>query len=163
MHIHFVCSGNTNRSRMAEAYLRAKNISGLRISSSGNTATPVSEGNGLSKYAERVLGDADLLGFASSNCVITNVKQLREADLVIFMAQKHFDHARDNLQCRPAHYEIWKIGDIPQDFWWWLIPVRKKKLADDRDIFEQIKEKVDDLVVRVIKTSGPLSAEEVGK
>jgi protein-tyrosine-phosphatase len=35
MRVHFVCTGNLYRSRMAEAYLRSKAIPGLEVTSSG--------------------------------------------------------------------------------------------------------------------------------
>ena len=39
MKIHFICSGNTFRSRLAEAYLKSKNINNLIVSSSGIEAS----------------------------------------------------------------------------------------------------------------------------
>lgn len=149
MHIHFVCSGNTNRSRMAEAYLRSKNLPGITVSSSGNTAV-ASDGNGLSKYAERILDQTGLLPYASSARTITTPKDLRNADLVVFMTEKHFEHVKKNLSALPKRYEIWKIGDIPKSFWWWLIPIQPKKLADDYSIFNDIKAHVDALCEKLI-------------
>lgn len=36
--VEFVCSGNTFRSRTAEAYLKSKGVAGIVVSSSGPTA-----------------------------------------------------------------------------------------------------------------------------
>ncbi len=134
---------------MAEAYLKSKKLPGVEISSSGITAL-VEEVPGLSKYAERVLSDAGLKAYASERRFVTTREELETADIVIFMAQKHFDYTRDVLGYIPKRYEIWKVGDIPEDFWWWLIPVRKKKLADDRDIYRSIILHVDKLIKKEI-------------
>lgn len=155
MRIHFVCSGNTNRSRMAEAYLKSKKIPGVSASSSGITAIPGSDDGAVSKYAEKVLGDAHILEYASSERIRTTPELLNNADLVIFMAQKHFDYVKNELRMVPKKYEIWHVGDIPPDFWWWLIPIRKKKLVDDRDIFEAIKIHADELVRALSKKNNP--------
>lgn len=136
---------------MAEAYVRSKALPGVMVSSSGITAIPESENGAVSKYAERVLGEAGILGMASDERIRTTVELLRKADIVIFMAQKHFEYVKNTLHFIPKEYEIWHVGDIPEDFWWWLIPVRKKKLVDDRDIFEAIKEHADALIAAKLK------------
>ena len=38
IHVHFVCTGNAYRSRLAEAYLKAKQLPWLRISFERNSS-----------------------------------------------------------------------------------------------------------------------------
>ncbi len=145
MHIHFVCSGNTNRSRMAEAYLRSKNIPGVIVSSSGTHAVNNQNGK-LSRYAKRVLASSGILSYASRSWTQTTKEILESVDVVIFMAQHHYEFCRDKLGVVPARYEIWGIIDIAtgwRDRWLWL---GSKKVSEDAGIFQEIKKRVDQLI-----------------
>jgi len=145
MRIHFVCSGNTNRSRMAEAYLKSKNISGIKVSSSGIYATHNLNGS-LSKYAQTVLKEYNILDYASIAWIQTTKEILESADLVIFMSDRQFEFCRNELKCIPKEYFIWNIGDVNFNPRGDNQEEQKIKTKEDEDIFQQVKRKVDELI-----------------
>ncbi len=84
--IHIVCTGNIYRSRLAEAYLKAKQLPYLSFSSSGTEVTLASKENGpISWYAMRLMSKYHLIPFMSFFSQQTTVQLLRQADIVIFM------------------------------------------------------------------------------
>jgi len=145
MKIHFICSGNTNRSRMAEAYLRSKNIKGLEVSSSGIYATHNLNGS-LSSYARLVLEKAGILEFASKNWQQTTKEILEDKDLIIFMAQNHFDFCKNNFGYNLGNYLIWNIKDVDYNPEGDTEEERHFKAMEDEEIFKSIVTKVDELI-----------------
>lgn len=144
MKIQFVCSGNTFRSRLAEAYLRSKNIPGLVVSSSGIEADK--NLNGLvCDYTVYVLKNNNLDQFLTKNWTKTNLEDIEQQDLVVFMSDNHYQYCKDVLHCRILNYKIWNINDVPTDL-----------LTEPRDMlkinnfakqnFELIKIKVDSII-----------------
>ncbi|MDX1535821.1 MAG: low molecular weight phosphatase family protein [Candidatus Spechtbacterales bacterium] len=132
MHIHFVCTGNIYRSRIAEAYLKSKNISKVKASSSGTNAEYYS-GKIISSFATNVLREEGLLEYASRKMKQTTREVLNDADLIIFMTKEHYDWAVDSLGYKGDNYEIWDIKDIGSE-----------------EIVKSIKANVDSLVNREI-------------
>ena len=67
MHIHFVCSGNTYRSRLAEAYLRSMDKKpNTKVSSSGIIADKSKPENGpVNWYTMRLMKRNDLIKYMS--------------------------------------------------------------------------------------------------
>src|SRR5215510_2640772 len=95
MHVHFVCTGNAYRSRLAEAYLRAQQLEGVSVSSSGIRARIGYRYNGpISWYALRLLQREGLLSFVSKRSRQTTRKDLCKAQLVIFMQPHHYAWVR---------------------------------------------------------------------
>ncbi len=150
MHIHFVCSGNTNRSRMAEAYLKSKKLPGISASSSGINADKDRNGS-LSKYAEYILAEEGIGQFASRHWVQTTKAIVAKADVVVFMKKIHCNYVLKKLGYTPPRYEVWNIEDVASDFWHWLIPLRKKKIIKDTKIFYEITDHVDALLKKLKK------------
>ena len=64
MTIHFICTGNIYRSRLAEAYCASKGVPGLSVSSSG-IGTKLNRGIPIASYAARVLSERGLEHFAA--------------------------------------------------------------------------------------------------
>lgn len=114
MHIHFVCTGNAYRSRLAEAYFKSKlNGKNLEVSSSGITATGSRLGNGpICWYAMRIMKREDLIPFMSWSERQTTPGILKEADLLVCMNNTHLEF------CRKAGYtgraEVWNIPDLAE-------------------------------------------------
>ena len=114
MKIHFVCTGNVFRSRLAEAYLKSKNIADLVISSSGTEAQN-NIGKSIEKYTVIVSKNHNIEQFLSDYWVQTAKEGIEQQDLVIFMQQVHFIFCRDKLGCKLGNYEIWDVLDIPDE------------------------------------------------
>lgn len=153
MKIQFICCGNTFRSRLAEAYLKSKNIPGIMVTSSGIKADRNLNGP-VCDYTVRLLKADNLLQYMSENWVVTVEKNIILQDLVIFMDKIDYDFCHNELDCSISNYEIWSIPDVPDD-------VLKETPRDDakimdiaRDRFELIKDKVDFLIGSQILIGG---------
>ena len=114
MKIHFVCSGNTFRSRLAEAYTKSKNIPGLEVSSSGIYAHENRNG-AICSYTADILEEEDLFKYASIHWTQSTKEIIDQQDMVIFMDQEHYDFCRGELKCELDNYEIWNIVDMPEE------------------------------------------------
>ena len=149
MKIHFVCSGNTFRSRLAEAYLRSKQITGLEVSSSGIKAHDNKNGP-VTWFGARLMKRYGLVPHMSKYWKRTTPKLLEQADTVIFMDKAHHHHSKTDLGFTGKRYEIWNIpdlenlgfdtetgSDIEEDV---------KRIVATEKIFSQIKRKVDSLI-----------------
>lgn len=114
MKIHFVCRGNYYRSRLAEAYLKSKQISGIDVSSSGIQAEESYVLDGpIAWYAMRLIKNNNLIPFMKAFPTQTTEELLLYADLTIFMTQHHYEYARDLFNFS-GDYEVWSIPDLDQ-------------------------------------------------
>jgi|SRR2546421_2581539 len=153
MHIHFVCTGNAYRSRLAESYLKSKQILGVIVSSSGTEADKHYSINGpISWYAMRLIQVNNLIAFTKPMSETTTEHMLLQADLIIFINRPHYDYAKRYLGYDETNYQIWGILDL-DDF-----PDAQAILKDEKRIievtektFEDIKQKVDKLVTELKK------------
>lgn len=84
MNIYFVCTGNTCRSPMAEAILRAKGIEGVNVKSAGIYAMP---GGTMSSGTTQVLTEQNMLIHHQSSPV--TLDDLQWADLILTMTNSH--------------------------------------------------------------------------
>lgn len=141
MKIHFVCVGNTFRSRLAEAYLNSLQIKGIEVSSSGVRANTNENGN-IAWDTKVILENHGILNFASENWVQTSSEVIEDKDLVIFMEQMQYDFCA-NLHAKIPNFEIWNIQDIDNR------ENQQIVLEQAEKIFLHIKNLVDDLVKRL--------------
>jgi protein-tyrosine-phosphatase len=113
--IHFVCTGNIYRSRLAEAYCASKRIPGLRVFSSGIAAGR--DGNALiSPYAAEALAGCNLSGYAAERWQRTTVSLVQESDVVVFMEAEHQRFCDHWIEPGRQRLEVWGIEDIgPMD------------------------------------------------
>lgn len=151
MKIHFVCTGNTFRSRLAEAYLRSKNVRSLEVSSSGIKAHENRNGP-ITWYAARLIKHHNLVAHMSFTWTKTGPEHLEDADIVIFMDKAHHHHSRKDLGFTARRYEIWNVPDL-EDLGFdtetgTSIDEDVARMLATEKIFSQIKQKVD----RFIKT-----------
>lgn len=137
MKIQFVCTGNTFRSRISEAYLKSKDIPGLIVSSSGIEAQKNLNGP-VCDVTVHLLEDHHLVKYLSKTWKATQKEELESQDLVVFMDKIHFEYSYGVLHCHIPNYETWDIPDITKEI-------------SGEQIFQRIKEKVDLLIIHKIK------------
>lgn len=153
MLIHFICRGNSYRSRLAEAYLNSKQIQGLNIISTGITASKNINGP-ISWPAARIAKRNNLINFMFPSWRETTKDLLNKSDLVVFMTKHHLDFCRENLNFGSHNYEVWEIGDLEK---YGLRDCGESyqedlKIMEMSDMtFNEIKKKVDELVLKLQK------------
>lgn len=143
--IHFICSGNTFRSRMAEAYLNSKTMN-LRATSSGIEAGEIPQPP-LSVYAQPILNRLGILNLTQEKPTKTYLKLLQEADWVIFMAEHHF-HYCQSLGYEGQNFEIWQVLDLTERG---LVGKVDEEILHQNaeEIFEEIRKKIEGLIERL--------------
>ena len=109
--IHFICTGNVYRSRLAEAYFNSLKIPNLKAFSSGIEADHSTDGP-IEWYAMKLLRNTKLVPFMSFDCQKTSRDLLKVGDFTVFMEQKHLDFCKEKLEFVPEFYKILDIQDI---------------------------------------------------
>ena len=98
MKIHFVCSGNTFRSRLAEGYLKSKNINNLIVSSSGIKAAENFNGP-IAPHTVWVSEKYNLSTHMFETWRESDKNEIEDQDLVIFMEPLHYKYCTEQLHC----------------------------------------------------------------
>lgn len=111
MLIHFVCSGNTYRSRIAEAYLNSKKLPGIQATSSGINADKNINGPVVWVTAW-LLKQKDLISFLKPNWTQTTNELIQNADLIIFMHKSIYTSAKEQFNTRNKEIQIWEVSDL---------------------------------------------------
>ncbi len=143
MTIHFVCEGNTFRSRLAEAYLNSKQIPNLKVISSG-TIADINQCGPITWYAQRIIQQNHLVPFEKPTWQKTTESLLGEGDLTIFMHQNIYDYCVEQFGFNSKNFQVWDIQDTNVHFKTVKEELRKIEITDK--IFEEIKQKVDELI-----------------
>jgi protein-tyrosine-phosphatase len=148
MKIHFVCSGNFFRSRLAEAYLNSKRIPTIAASSSGLISEQEYNNNGpISWYAMRLIKNNNLIPFMKKLPDQTTPSTLASSDFVIFMTEANYLYAKEHFGFDKDTYEVWDIADLDQfndnqiD-----LNTETERIKATEKIYVTIKEKVDGLI-----------------
>lgn len=146
MRIHFVCAGNTYRSRLAEAYLKSKKIPNVEISSSGLVANQNKNGP-ISWCAARIMLRKHLIPFMSYMWTQTAPEMLQEADMIIFLGKDNYTFAKKYFHYDKDKHEIWNISDLDQ-FTSSMTTIRDEvaRIKATDHTFWDIKKNVDRLV-----------------
>lgn len=144
--IHFVCTGNIYRSRLAEAYLNAKELPHLVASSSGIHAE-LRENGPISWYAMRILTHNQLIPFMSMTSQRTSTTLLTQADLVVFMRPLHYQYAHRTLHIELSRSRVWDIPDLHEFTTVPLANLTEVELIElSERTYSLIKEQVDLLI-----------------
>jgi protein-tyrosine-phosphatase len=150
MKIHFVCKGNTFRSRVAEAYLKSKRLSNVDVTSSGTEAQKNLSGD-VCEYTVRILDENNIRQFLSKKWRVTNKDELEKQDLVVFMDEASCKYCLDELGCNISDYEIWDTPDIPES----ILDITpfsvNRALPSARITYEKIKTNADKLLKEKVK------------
>lgn len=133
---------------MAEAYLKSKQIPGIEVSSSGIYATHNLSGS-LSEYARFALAEAGILSFVSEHWQETTRDLLEQADIVVFMDQKHYDFCANELGYVPKKYYIWNILDVEYNPAGDNREQMNEKIIEDEEIYTSITKQVDELIKEI--------------
>ncbi len=149
--MHFVCTGNFYRSRLAEAYLRSKKLPNVTVSSSGVQSKENYYRNGpISWYAARLIKRHNLIPHTKRMATQTTPKHLKNADVVIFMTEKQHKFAKSKFKFEKDSFEIWNIPDIDDaDFFHTERDSDEMRIAHSETTFAMIKEKVDALAAKL--------------
>jgi protein-tyrosine-phosphatase len=147
MHIHFVCTGNVYRSRLAEAYLNSKQFSLLTTSSSGSEAADNTCGP-VCWYTQRIIEACHLVPYMSVYWKQTSSESFVNVDYVVFMEERHYLFAVESCGFTNTNFEIWHVPDLDE--------LRTLEVAEtveavrmSEKTFALIKSKVDDLGKRL--------------
>jgi protein-tyrosine-phosphatase len=154
MNVHFVCVGNSYRSRLAEAVLNALAISGMRATSSGTHASD-NENGPISWYGARLLKNHGLIPFMSPSWTQTTPSMLAAAGLVVFMADGCRRWCSEQLGHAGTDCEVWQVADL--DEFEFSAPRttpagEQERIAATEATFALIERLVTDLVGRTAET-----------
>jgi protein-tyrosine-phosphatase len=143
MTVHFICKGNTFRSRLAETYLNSKQIPNLKAISSGIEAE-LNDCGPVTWYAQRLIQDGDLIPFEKPTWEQTTKLLLEEGDLTIFMHQNIYDFCVKHFDFNGKNFQIWEISDIRIHLLTFEEEVEKMQVTEK--IFTEIKQRIDKLI-----------------
>ena len=139
--IHFVCTGNVYRSRLAEAYCVSKQIPRIRVTSSGIAAGRDGDA-AISPWAADVLKRYALLEYAAPTWQRSTEALVKASDVLVFMESEHQRSCEAWIVPRRHRVEVWEIEDIgPTEFS--RIPEKVERT------FAMIRERTDELLNRL--------------
>jgi protein-tyrosine-phosphatase len=112
MVIHFICRGNTHRSRLAEAYAGSSTarISGVAVVSSGIEADRDLNGP-IVPFVKRTLENDNLLQFTGPTWTQTTQPMIDGSDVLIFMSDDVFEDAIERFHVPLERSQRWQIPD----------------------------------------------------
>lgn len=139
MKVHFVCTGNTYRSRLAEAYLNSKKLKNLEAFSSGTEASYNLSGP-IGWNAARLLFKNKLIKFMSDRWQQTNSELLKSADYTVFFENSNLEKSKKNFDFAGKDFEVWQLEDLIAG------TTDVEKMAQAEQTFKKIKTKIDMLI-----------------
>jgi len=131
--VHFVCRGNTFRSRLAAAYFAELAAGKFVVTSSGVGATdsPVKTAE---TYTKAVAKKHRLKhGLADHNLQTTSAL-LDTADVIVLMNKDVYDQALKDYQFDPRKALVWHVKDVDPEF------KRQKRAAGDEQALNEFAE-----------------------
>jgi protein-tyrosine-phosphatase len=128
MRIHFICTGNIYRSRLAEAYSNSKCGSGINVFSSGigaglNGSLPISP------YAADILARFALTSYAAPHWQRTTEALVRASDVLVFMETEHRQYCENWIEPARQAVEVWGIEDVGPIPAWEIAPKVERTFA----------------------------------
>jgi protein-tyrosine-phosphatase len=109
--IHFICTGNIYRSRLAEAYCVSRCAGGARVFSSG-IAAGANGSEPISRWAADLLTKYELLPFAAASWQKTTDSLVKASDMLVFMEEEHRSFCEKWIEPSRQRVEVWAIEDI---------------------------------------------------
>lgn len=109
--VHFICRGNTFRSRLAEAYTKSLKLPGYTITSSGVEAD-ADKHIVISSYAKEIARQNHLSGFVAKTKHQTTQKILDAQDVLVFVSKDVYDEAIALYRIDARQAIVWDIPDL---------------------------------------------------
>ncbi|HEX3663080.1 MAG TPA: low molecular weight phosphatase family protein [Acidobacteriaceae bacterium] len=111
MKVHFICTGNVYRSRLAEAWCVSRRVPGIEVSSSGIAAGRESP-EPISPWAAEALARRGLDAFAAKHWQRTTRSLVESSDVIVCMESEHHGFCREWVDPSRQRIEVWGIEDI---------------------------------------------------
>ncbi len=151
MTVHFICEGNTYRSRLAEAYLNSLKIPGLKVISSGVHADRNFEGP-ISKHTKILLEKYGLSSFAKSHWDQLSQSRIDSSDIVVCVNRQIYHECKESYKL-PLRTFIWDIPDINELLPSYIETINHHQIPEMvESTFHKIKQRVDELVILITKS-----------
>jgi 8-oxo-dGTP pyrophosphatase MutT (NUDIX family)/protein-tyrosine-phosphatase len=141
--LHFVCRGNTFRSRLAEGYAKSLKVPHYTITSSG-VDIDADKDTVLSPYARDIARIHHLTGFMSKTKHQTSQKILQSHDVLVFFGKDVYETAAKTMNIDARQAVIWDIEDLSGFLT--RHPRTKKTTENHRKITNRIGEDIFDAV-----------------
>lgn len=135
--IHFVCSGNVFRSRLAEAYARASYPSHIQVSSSGVHAGIYTE-DYLSPWAQRISTRDAVRASVTNHRTISSQTDFDSNDIIVFMHPKVLEQARAQFTLNEDKCLVWDVKD--REDWHGKHSLRQKEDSTARLIKKHVRQ-----------------------
>ena len=150
MKIHFVCTGNIYRSRLAEAYCNSRCIPGFQASSSGIGAG-LNEVTAISPYAADVLARYGIRSYTAEYWQRTTAELVQASDVLVFMESIHRRFCAKWIDAARQRIEVWEIEDVG--------PIAPMQIPDKVErTFAVIRQQIDGLLSDLgVGKAGPAS------
>ena len=146
MRIHFICTGNIYRSRLAEAYCASRCVPGTHIFSSGIGAGANGDA-AISPYAADLLTQYGLNSYAAPGWQRTTADLVHASDVLVFMETEHRRFCESWLEPARQKFEVWEIEDVG--------PIPKWQIAAKAArTFGIIRQRTDSLLTTLRLSSG---------
>lgn len=145
MRIHFICTGNLYRSRLAEAYCNSRCLPGTHVSSSGIKAG--ADGDiPISPYAADVLARYDLHNYAAAHWQRSSAALIQASDVLVFMESEHHRFCEAWIEGARQRIEVWEVEDVG--------PIHASQIPNKVErTFATIRERVDTLLTDLARSS----------
>ena len=138
MRIHFVCTGNIYRSRLAEAYCITRCAPGTQVFSSG-IAAGMDQDIPISPYAADILARCGLASYAAPRWQRTTEGLVRASDVLVLMEAEHLHFCEEWIDPAQQRIEVWGIEDVG--------PIPAARIAEKVErTFEIIRQRTDTLL-----------------
>ena len=112
MVIHFICRGNTHRSRLAAVYAKSltQELDDVTVLSSGIEADRDLNGP-IVPFVKLLLQNENLLQFAGASWTQTTQSMIDDSDVLIFMSDDVYEDAIKRFDIPLAISQTWQVPD----------------------------------------------------
>lgn len=140
--IHFVCSGNVFRSRLAEAFARTHNLDGYQVSSSGINGSHWPE-DYLTPWTKRISAREQITPLLTKKRRISAQTDFDNNDIIVFMHSRVLNDARSKFKLNEDKCLVWDIKD--REDWHNKLTIRQKEDRTARMIKRKVSQLIQDV------------------